>query len=97
LSYAPLAGNNAGDGPFTIWVKYDNSDNWVPVMDPAILPLGNTSAEYMVIDKDGRREHVGPTMFVVLPPCSVGEYKASDGCQSMPFLLLLGFRLAVTS
>jgi hypothetical protein len=42
------------------------------VTDPAVLPLGNTTAEYMVIDKDGKRSTAGPTTIVVLPPNTTG-------------------------
>jgi hypothetical protein len=62
------AANNATNGPLTTWVKYNGSDTWVPVTDPAFLPLGNTTAEYIVIGKDGNRSMAGPVTLVVAPP-----------------------------
>jgi hypothetical protein len=40
----------------------------VPVTDPAFLPVGNTTAEYLVIGADGNRTTAGPTTLVVTPP-----------------------------
>lgn len=65
--YPISTATNAADGPFTVWVKYGNDTTWVPVTDPKSLPVGNTTATYMVMDKDGNRTTVGPTTIVVLP------------------------------
>jgi hypothetical protein len=69
------AANNATNGPLTTWVKYNGSDTWVPVTDPAFLPLGNTTAEYIVIGKDGNRSMAGPVTLVVRPDvCGPGSF-----------------------
>jgi hypothetical protein len=76
------AGTNAADSPFSVWVKYNGSDKWVPVTDPAFLPLGNTTAEYLVIDKDGNRSTAGPVTLVVVP-CDPGLYLSAGSCVGM--------------
>jgi hypothetical protein len=74
--FTPLpAANNATNGPLTTWVKYNGSDTWVPVTDPAMLPVGNTTAEFLVIGKDGNRSTAGPVTLVVAPViCAAGFF-----------------------
>jgi hypothetical protein len=81
LGFLFPAANNATNGPLTTWVKYNGSETWVPVTDPAFLPLGNTTAEYLVIGKDGNRSMGGPVTLVVVFACGPGLYFDGSLCK----------------
>jgi hypothetical protein len=48
-----------------VYVKYNNDTEWRPVTDPATLPTGTNTAEYRVVDKDGRQTTTTTTITVV--------------------------------
>jgi hypothetical protein len=81
LGFFFAAANNDTNGPLTTWVKYNGSDTWVPVTDPALLPLGNTTAEYLVVGKDGNRSTAGPVTLVVAFACDPGLYLDGSLCN----------------
>jgi hypothetical protein len=48
------------------------------------LPYGNTTAEYLVIDKDGNRSTAGPVVISVADAtCETGFFSAGSECSGV--------------